>query len=136
MSVFEFDLQPTDRQIRQFGTLCMLALPLAGWYWSGDRPGVVAGCTVVGLLLFAAGLRFPGILKPLYVALLVIAIPVGIIVGEFVTLLIYFGVFVPIGMVFRFTGRDRLQLRLDRKASSYWQPKTEPEAVARYYHQS
>lgn len=136
MSVLELNLQPTDRQIRQFGFLCLLALPLAAWYWSGDRPAVVAGCAAVGLLLFIAGIRFPAVLKPLFLALLILAIPVGIIIGELVTLLIYFCVFVPIGILFRFTGRDRLQLKLDRKADSYWQPKAEPEAVARYYRQS
>jgi hypothetical protein len=41
-------------------------------------------------------------------------------VGTLALGVLFFCVLTPIGLVLRFTGRDRLRLRLDRRAPSYW----------------
>ena len=46
--------------------------------------------------------------------------------GEVVLGIIYFGVFLPVSMIFRLVGHDALERRIDRKAKSYWQPKARP----------
>ena len=59
----------------------------------------------------------------------------GMLVSEIAMLIIYFGIFLPIGLVFRLLKRDALQLKIDRSAASYWQEKSEPESVSRHYRQ-
>jgi hypothetical protein len=57
-------------------------------------------------------------------------------VGELAMLLIYFGVFLPIGLLFRTAGRDALQRGFDRNRKSYWQVKKQPRDGASYFRQS
>jgi hypothetical protein len=78
----------------------------------------------------------PKALKPLFVALSLAATPIGIVIGEVAMLLVYFGVFLPIGLLFRLKGRDALERNIDRSAKSYFRPKRQPADPAHYYRQS
>ena len=51
-------------------------------------------------------------------------------------LMIYFGVFLPIGLAFRALGRDALQRDFDYNRRSYWEVKKQPRDIASYYRQS
>jgi hypothetical protein len=134
MKLVEMNWNPTDRQLRQFALICLVALPLLGWLWHGTAP-VVAILAGIGLLLAAIGTRFPSAVKPLFVGLTLVALPIGLVIGELAMLLVFFGVFLPIGIVIRIMQRDNLQLRLDRSATTYWQPKSSPVTVRSYYRQ-
>ena len=135
MKLVELNWAPTDRQLRQFGVISLLALPFLGWLW-GASLTLIAWLAAAGAALLLAGLVAPRTLKPIYLAVSLIAIPIGMVIGELVLLLIYFAVFLPIGLVFRLMKRDRLQLRIDRQATTYWQRKKQPAGPASYYHQS
>ena len=89
-----------------------------------------------GVALAVAGIVAPVALKPIFVALTVLALPIGLIVGELMMLLIYFGVFMPIGLLLRLRKRDALELKYDRLATTYWKPKKQPTDVSSYYRQS
>ncbi len=135
MAFLQVNWQPTDRQLRQFGGICLAALPLLGWFWGGSliTIGVLAS---LGLVLATVGWVFPQALRPVFVALTLGALPLGILVGELTLLLLYFGLFLPLGLLFRLMRRDALQLRLDRSCASYWQAKKPPVSVASYFRQS
>lgn len=135
MKLVEVNWNPTNRQLRQFGLICLFALPLISWLWGGGSQ-VVIGLGAIGLGLALAGAVFPAILKPVFLALTIVTTPIGVVLGEAAMLSIYFGVFLPIGLVFRLMGRDGLQLKRDPEASTYWQSKTPPRDVASYYRQS
>jgi hypothetical protein len=135
MTLIEINWKPTDRQLRQFGCICLVALPLVAWLWGGG-PRLIVGLAVAGGLLAAAGWAWPQVLRPVFLALSLMATPIGLLLGELAMLLIYFGVFLPIGLVFRVIGRDALGRRFEPEASSYWQPKKQPRDVASYYRQS
>lgn len=135
MSLIEMNFQPTRRQLRQFGGICLIALPALGWFWSGD-PAVMATLGAVGLLLAAASWLVPRWILPLFIGLILVTVPIGMVVSEVAMFLIYVIVFLPIGILFRVVSRDRLQLKIDRKASTYWQPKRQPSSVGSYYRQS
>ena len=135
MKLIEFNWQPTDRQLRQFGVICLVALPAVGWLWGGGT-ATVALLGVIGLLLAITGMVLPTVLKPVFLALTIVATPIGMVIGELAMLMIFFGVFLPFGLVFRFVQRDALQLRLDRNRDSYWEAKKQPANTASYYRQS
>lgn len=135
MKLIEINWQPTDRQLRQFGMVCFLALPTIAWFWGGSTP-IIAMLAVIGLLCATAGVLYPQALKPFFLALTLVATPIGIVIGELVMLTIYFGVFLPLSLLFRISQRDSLGLLIVRNQDSYWEVKKKPRDVASYYRQS
>jgi hypothetical protein len=135
MALIQTNWNPSSRQLRQFGGLCLVALPLLAWLWSASST-VIATLAVIGVLIAVAAWVYPKAIAPLFVGLMLITAPIGMVVGELAMFLIYMTVFLPIGIFFRITSRDRLRLNLDRQATSYWQPKRQPNSVASYYRQS
>lgn len=135
MKLIEINWHPTDRQLRQFGVICMFALPAVAWLWGGGTT-IVITLALAGTVLALTGLAAPAILKPVFLALTILATPIGMVVGELAMLIIYFGIFLPFGLISRITRRDSLQLRLDRGKDSYWEAKKQPTNIASYYRQS
>ena len=135
MKLVEINWNPTNRQLRQFALICLFALPLVGWFW-GLGLVVIAWLAGVGLVLALAGIAVPKAIKPVFLALTILAAPIGLAAGEVAMLFIYFAVFVPIGVFFRLSKRDALQMNPDRERTTYWQPKKQPTSVADYYRQS
>lgn len=134
MKLLEINWAPTDRQLRQFGAVCLVALPLVGWIWGASTQtlGLLAG---IGLLIAIVAMLFPRAVKPLFLGLMLIALPIGMVVSEIAMLLIFCLIFLPIGLLFRLMGRDALQRSIDRDAASYWQEKKPPENISQYYRQ-
>lgn len=91
---------------------------------------------VVGAVIAVVSWVVPKLIAPLFIGLMLITVPIGMVVSEVAMLLIYLMVFLPIGCCFKLIGRDRLQIRLDRDASTYWQSKQQPASVKSYYRQS
>ncbi len=134
MKLVEMNWNPTDRQLRQFGVITLVALPGLGWLWGGS-PTTIGVLAAVGAVLAAVGLLFPQGLKPVFVGLSLLTSPIGIVVGEMAMILIYFSTFLPMAILFRLMKRDRLQRKLDRQAETYWQPKQQPAGPRSYYRQ-
>jgi hypothetical protein len=134
MRLVEIIWNPTGRQLRQFAALCAIGLPLVAWL-SGGSALTVGACLAAGVGLAVAGLARPRTLKPLFVALMVLAAPVGMVIGELAMLLAFFAVFVPMGVLSRLFKRDALQRKFDRTAKTYWQAKKRPSGPAGYYRQ-
>jgi len=142
MKLIELNWNPTPRQLKQFGVGALIFLPLIGWLATGKPRSladanvpVLGGLAVVGLAIAIAALVKPGVIKPLFIGVSLITLPIGLAVGEVVLLAVFFGVFLPIGLVMRLIGRDALQRKLDPGAKSYWQPKAQPSSSARYFQQ-
>ncbi|MEM7476533.1 MAG: hypothetical protein AAF483_16215 [Planctomycetota bacterium] len=135
MSLVEVNWQPADRQLRQFGLVCFIALPMVAWIWGASALwiGILAA---VAALIAIGGFVAPQLLKPIFLALMIITIPIGMVVGELAMMFIYFLVFLPLGLVMRMAGRDALQLRIKKETSSYWETKKKPKSAASYYQQS
>ena len=134
MSLVEFNWEPTDRQLRQFGIISAVALPFIGWIWALPTNAICL-LALAGVLIAFAGWLRPRLVKPCFIALAVVATPIGMVLGELLMFLIYSFVFVPMGLWFRLIRRDALQ-RNCQPRDSYWQPVRQPKDVASYYRQS
>ena len=128
----EINWAPSSRQLRQFGVLCVFVLPLVGWLWNVGTSGL-AFTLLVGSIVAVVSFAWPAAVKPLFVGLMLAAAPIGMVAGEVAMLLIFLGVFLPISLIFRLLGRDALRLKVDKDATTYWQPKSEPKRVSSYY---
>ena len=132
MSLIEIIWSPSPKQLRQFGLLCLVALPLLGWLWGGNSTSIGLLVGIAGLIALLAFVQ-PRCVSPLFVGLMLLAAPIGMVVGELAMLTIYFGIFLPTSLLFRIMRRDALQLRIDREAKTYWQAKSEPKDMSSYY---
>ena len=135
MKLIEINWNPTNRQLRQFGLISLAAIPLIGWIW-GATVEVVGWCAVAGAVLALVGGLYPRALKPVFLGLTLLALPIGLVMGELAMFTIYITVFFPIGIIFRILRRDRLRIRVSRSDSTYWQLKKQPAGPASYFRQS
>ena len=136
MKLVEMNWNPSDRQLRQFGVIALVALPLLGGLWGDWNPTTIGITAAIGAALAVVGWVYPRGLKPVFVGLTLVTIPIGLVVSELAMAVVFFGLIVPTGLVFRLVGRDALQRKLDREADSYWQPKKQPRDAAAYLRQS
>lgn len=134
MAILEINTNPTDRQLRQFGFLSCLALPLLAWVWAGTMfaLAIAAG---VGASLALIGQVAPRWLKPIFVALILITMPIGLVVGELLLLLLFVVVFTPMAIVFQLIGRDALMRKRPKDASTFWVDRKPVTDVRQYYRQ-
>lgn len=140
VALVEMNWKPAERQLRQFACLCVPLLPLIAWLWSASIWGITITATI-GVLLGVVGNIRPRWVQPVFLGLTLITIPLGVVVGELALLSIYAGVFVPLAILFRLRGRDRLRVRVGEGAESvdpesFWQRKSPPKSLRSYYRQS
>jgi hypothetical protein len=135
MKLVEVNWNPNDRQLRQFGCCALAALPALAWLWSGGRAAAILPLTAAGLAAALLGLVRPRALRPIFIALSLAALPLGMVVSELTMALLFYGVFLPIGLVFRMMRRDSLQPKFEPEAATYWQPKRQPAGVSGYFRQ-
>ncbi len=128
---------PSSRQLRQFAVAALLGFSLMGfWIWrsTGSVRALAIG-SVVGAVVFLAGMMAPAVVRPLYVILMAVTLPVGWFVSRMLLLAIYFVVIMPIGRAFRLFGRDHLALKRPQ-AGSYWRPYRSAKDVGSYFRQA
>ena len=135
MTFREINFNPDDRELRIFSVLWLVGFGLFGALlaWRGGTwAPAVWGLAVVGCLV---GLLLPRAMKPVYVAWMVAAFPIGWTVSLVLLAFVYYVVFTAFGLVFRAIGRDPLGRSFDRKATTYWLPRPQPETIERYFKQ-
>lgn len=134
MAVFRINTTPGNRQLRQFGLLCIVLLPAMAWVWGGSS-STIGAAALIGAGLGVLGILAPGSLKPIFVGLVLVSFPLGLIVGELILLMIFAGVFLPMALLFRLIGRDVLQRRMNAESETFWVPRSAPTNVRRYFQQ-
>ena len=130
------DFCPEPRKLRHFAALwlgCFLAVAL----WRAFRHDYTAAAVwaTVAIAIGTLGLVFPRAVGPIFVGWTVLAFPIGWIVSNVILAALYFGLFTPVALVFRLTGRDALQLRRRTSTPSYWAKKPTPTDKRRYFRQ-
>ena len=133
----DIPFSPPSRMLRQFAGL-WLAFFGGVAAWQGlmrGRLGLAVGLAILAIVVGGLGLIRPASIRPIFVGWMVLAFPIGWAVSLVLLGLVYYGLFLPIGLFFRLTGRDALQLRPRPGASTYWTPRTAPADVRRYFRQ-
>ena len=67
-----------------------------------------------------------------YRVLMIATWPIGFVVLPLLIALIFYGVFTPMGLMFRWLGRDAMGRRIDRNAKSYWVDRGAPRSADSY----
>jgi hypothetical protein len=113
---------PSVRQWRSFGLLVGGVFAVLGsWRWAlrGESPRPVLLALAVFLILPA--LVYPPLLAQPYRAWMALGHALGWINTRIILTIVFYGIFMPIGLVMRAFGRDPMRRRFDPGAASYRQ---------------
>lgn len=132
------DIQFDPRKVLlQFAGLWLLFFGgLALWeiLWRG-RTDFGEGLALLAVTIGSMGLIRPEWIRYIYVGWMILAFPIGWMMSQIILLAMFFGLFTPIGLIFRLFRRDTLQQIRRPELESYWEPKPEPTDLRRYFKQ-
>ena len=87
----------------------------------------------VAVVFVVAGYFFPIVLKPLNIVWFKIGMLMYKVINPLTMAMLYVTTIIPIGLIMRAVGKDLLNLKMDRSASTYWierdPPGPEPESM-------
>jgi len=147
MSMIQINWNPDRRILRQFGFIALGVFgALAALVWfrhsffgihlseSAMRTttGILTGIGVLSGLCAAVA---PQAVKPLYVGLTAIGLPIGWAVSHLLLAILFYLVLTPVGLFFRLIGRDSLRRRFQPAATSYWERRPPTPDPKRYFRQ-
>jgi hypothetical protein len=133
----DISFAPPLRVLRQFAALWLLFFAaLACWQGLLEGNGTTAlVLTGLALAIGPLGLLRPQVVRPLFVGWMVLAFPIGWMVSRILMVLLFYGVFTPVGLVFKLMGRDALSRRYQPDKDTYWSPKAAPAGARSYFRQ-
>jgi len=129
-------LKPTPRVLRQFAAAWLvffLAVAAQQMFLRSraTAAGVLGAIALIGLV----GLVKPSAVRWLFVGATVAAFPFGWVVTQVVLAVMFYVVLTPLALVFRWRGRDELQLRPKPEQTSFWVTRHPERDVRRYLKQ-
>ena len=138
MALMDVDWNPPSRQLRQFAGIFSVFFPgLAVYLYLRHGVGLPT-CAAIGsiaVVIGGAGLIRPPLIRPVYVAMMALALPIGMVISTVLLAVLYYLVLTPIGLALRLSGKDRIEKRGDPQAGSYWVRRKQPESMERYFRQ-
>jgi hypothetical protein len=137
MTWSEIPLRPTTKALRQFAAAWLLFFLALGAHQYLVRHHSRVGLTLMGLavVIGAAGLAKPSVVRWIFVGWMILAFPVGWLVSELMLLVMFYGMITPVAVLFRMRGRDLLRRKQDSAATSFWLPKDTPQDLRSYFRQ-
>jgi hypothetical protein len=130
---------PSPRVLRQFSALCVLLFgALAVWEiaLAADRHPLRGVCLgTMAAVIGPLGLFRPQVLRPIFVGWMIIAFPPGWLSTRLMLAIVFYGVFTPMGLLFRLVGRSSLDFRLHSTQASYWTVKRSAGDAHGYFRQ-
>jgi hypothetical protein len=133
----DIQFRPPGKTLRQFAGLWLACFGgLAAWEGLA-RGHTTLAAVLAGLALTVGslGLIRPRLVRPIYVAWMVLAFPIGWTISQLILVLMFYGLFTPISLVFRLIGRDPLHRARQPGLETYWTPKPTPADPRSYFKQ-
>jgi hypothetical protein len=137
MNWSDISFNPSRKMLRQFSGLWIVFFLFLA-YWQGylrDRPTVTWVLAILAVTVGPLGLLAPQIVRPIFVAWMVVAFPIGWTISRILLAVLFYAVFTPIGFIFRLIGRDALALKPHPASETYWTPKPTAASARSYFRQ-
>jgi hypothetical protein len=121
----DIPLAPPNRVLRQFAVLWIVFFAgLACWHvYFHDHQALAIAFAVLAFTGGPLGLVKPQAIRWMFVGSMVVTFPIGWVVSRLVLACLFYGIFTPVGFVFRFMGRDTLHRRHCPDEPTYWTTK-------------
>ncbi|MDD2752088.1 MAG: SxtJ family membrane protein [Candidatus Omnitrophica bacterium] len=78
---------------------------------------------LIALVFFFFATIIPEVLRPIYIAWMKFAFILSWINTRLILILLFYLVFFPVAMVLRLSGKDHLELKIDKDKMTYWHKK-------------
>jgi hypothetical protein len=133
----DIQFHPPRATLRQFAWLWLVFFGALA-IWQGIVRGNATGAVVFAVLALTVGpvgLARPEWLRPIYVGWMVVAFPIGWTISLLMLALLFYGLFTPLGLMLRLTGRDPLKRARHPEIETYWSPKAMPTSMRNYLRQ-
>jgi hypothetical protein len=133
----DIPFDPPRATLRQFAGLCLVIFGgMALWEaLVRGHTGLASIFAFLALTIGPLGLARPEHIRWIYVGWMVLAFPIGWTVSHVLLVVIFYGLFTPIGLIFKLLGRDPLHRARRPELKSYWEPKPTPVDLRRYFRQ-
>jgi hypothetical protein len=133
----DINRNPTPATLRQFSAIWLVFfLGLACWqYFLAGHQLAGAILAVLALTAGPLGLARPTWVRWIFVGWMMLTFPIGWTISQVMLLLLFYGIFTPLALLFRIKGRDVL-LRANRPRDSFWLVKDPPADIHSYFRQS
>ena len=129
----EVTARPENRKLREFAAAgATVGSALAAWQAVSSNAGLAAGLLLAALAFAVVGFWKPRWLAPVFWIAMAVTFPLAWAVSLLVLALLFYGLFGPLGLLFRLLGRDPLERRIDPDQRSYWKA-TQPADDSRRY---
>lgn len=147
MALIQVNWKPDVRQLRNFGLAGCIVFSVLGLsvLLSGSLlgftiapqtvPKLAIALVATGVLFLTASALFPALLRPVYLVLTCITLPIGLVLSPIIMAFLYFGVVTPLGLIMRATGWDPMLRKLEPDAPSYWIKRETNRTPASYFRQ-
>ena len=114
---------PSNKNFGYFFTFIFLVM--AGYLYLNNSMTLAYACIGTSVSLFLVSLTKADLLFPLNKLWMRFGILLGMVVSPVVLGVLFFGVFTPIAVLMRLSGRDELRLKFKKK-TCYWISRDEP----------
>ena len=142
----ELDLKPNDQTQKQFGWIALVgfgALSAMAWFevlifgfgLGTARSAIALGFAALAVVSLIQSLVFPRANWPIYVALTLMAFPIGFVVSYIIMGTLFYLLITPIGLAMRLFGRDPMMRRFEPDRASYWVESRGDRDKASYFRQ-
>ena len=138
MSLVTTNWNPTEKDLNGFRWVALCVLPGVAallHLWKGVPLSWCAGIAGAGMVTWASGFLSLTLTRWIFVGLMAVTLPIGLVVSFVVMSIFFFGLLTPVGLVFRVMKRDILKRQFDPSASTYWQAHTQVQDSNRYFQQ-
>jgi hypothetical protein len=128
---------PSARDLRSFARIwfpAFVALVGAVLYWRFHLPTAAFAVWAAGAVVVLAVLANTAVARAVFVGLLIVTYPIGMVVSTAALAILFYLVFTPLGWGMRLAGRDPLRLRARGEASD-WRPMTQDDDPQRAFRQ-
>lgn len=128
---------PKPRVVRQFAVLCLVIFGALGLFQilARARPILGGACLAFAVLSLVLGMTAPNLFRWVFTGSMLLAFPIGFVVSQVMLAVLFFVVFLAIGLLIRAGGSDPLGRRRKPPGESYWSPKPMPADAGRYLRQ-
>ena len=114
------EIKSGKKELREFGLTIGAILVILGGIAAWRGKPIYPYFLGFGIVLLAAGLARPQVLKFPQKAWMALAVVLGFLMSRLVLIVLFYAVITPIGIMIRIFGKDILDQRIDRSAGSYW----------------
>ena len=136
--MIEINWNPKQKELRDFGSIALVAsiiLSLLLYFVKHIAIQWVFVIIGLGIIIFLSSLISARLTRKIYLGLVLLTFPIGLVMSYVVLSLFYFVIVTPIALVFRLTRHDPLHRDFDCETKSYWLKRQSPDKLDRYFHQ-